>query len=62
MSKLYQVRLQYGFHVSAASKSEAFAKAERALRDNPGSHIAKIEQADTPKGNPSLLKRIIWGV
>ena len=62
MSNLYQVRLQYAVHVSATSKREAFDKVCRALRDNPGSHIAKVDQADTPKGNPSLMKRIIKGV
>lgn len=62
MTHLYHVRLQYAVHVTASSKQEAYEKVCQALRTNPGSHIAKVEQADTPKGNPSLLKRIIKGV
>jgi hypothetical protein len=58
---LYQVRLQYGFHVDAADTSEAFAKACHALRENPGSHIAAIRQPDAPKGNPGILKRLLTG-
>lgn len=58
---LYFVRLHYGIHISAANKAEAFEKACRALRDNPGSHIAKIQQPDEPRGRPSLLKRLITG-
>lgn len=58
---LYYVRLQYGFHVDARDKSEAFAKASRALRENPGSHIASIRQPDAPRGSASLLKRIVTG-
>lgn len=58
---LYRVRLQYALHIESTSKSDAFAKAARMLKENPGSAIAQIEQADAPKGNPSLLKRIITG-
>jgi len=62
MSNLYQVRLQYSVHVTAFTKREAFEKASHALQQNPGSHIAKVEQVDTPKKRLSLLKRIIKGV
>jgi hypothetical protein len=58
---LYQIRLQYGFHVDAYDKTEAFRKACQALRDNPGSHIASVQQPDAPKGNRSLLKRLVTG-
>lgn len=61
MTNLYQVRLQYSVHVTAFTKREAFEKACNALKQNPGAHIAKVTQADAPKGNPSLLKRIIKG-
>ena len=58
---LYRVRLQYSLHVEAADKSDAFAKAARMLHENPGSAIAMIEQADAPKGNPPLWKRVLSG-
>ena len=58
---LYQIRLQYGFHVEASSNSEAFGKACRALRENPGSHIATVRQADAPRNKRSLLRRIVTG-
>jgi len=58
---LYQVRLQYSIHVEARNNSEAFEKACRALRDNPGSHVARVEQAGTPKGKPGVFKRIVTG-
>lgn len=58
---LYKVRLQYGFSVDASDKTAAFRVATRMLRDNPGAFVAQIEQADQPKGNPSLIKRIITG-
>ena len=60
-SMLYRVRLQYCLHIEASSKSEAFYKASQALKTNPGAAIAQIEQADAPKGNPSLWKRILTG-
>lgn len=58
---LYHVRLQYGFHVDAQDKAAAFAKASRALRENPGSHIASIKQPDAPKGNRSIIARLVTG-
>ena len=58
---LYRVRLQYSLHVDARTKSEAFSIASRMLKENPGSAIAQIEQADTPKGNPPLWKRVLTG-
>jgi hypothetical protein len=58
---LYHVRLQYGIHVDAANSTEAFQKACRALRENPGSHIASVRQPDAPKGKPSFLKRLVTG-
>ncbi len=62
---LYHVRLQYGIHVDAANKTEAFQKACRAMRDNPGSHIASVQQPDAPrsgrKGPPGLVNRLITG-
>ncbi|MCA8999025.1 MAG: hypothetical protein KDA80_18640 [Planctomycetaceae bacterium] len=58
---LYQVRLQYAIHVDADNKSDAFRKACEALRNNPGSHIASIQQPDAPRGNPSFMKRLITG-
>lgn len=58
---LYHVRLQYGFHVDADNSTQAFRIATRALRDNPGSHIASIKQPAAPKGTPSLLKRLVTG-
>ncbi len=58
---LYHVRLQYGIHVDASSKSEAFKLACRALRENPGSHISAVKQPDEPKGSRSVFKRIITG-
>ena len=61
MTRLYHVRLQYGFHVDASDKAEAFAKACRAIRENPGSHIARIEQPDAPKGKRSFVKRLVTG-
>ncbi len=61
MSNLYKVKLKYSVYVTAFTQREAFDKACWALKTNPGSHIDKIEQADAPKGNPSLLKRIIKG-
>ena len=35
--------------------------ASRMLKENPGSAIAQIEQADAPKGNPPLWKRVLTG-
>ncbi len=58
---LYRVKLQYNVFVEAASSRDAFRQVCRALRDNPGSHIAGVENVDAPKGNPSLLKRLITG-
>ncbi len=58
---LYHVRLQYGIHVDASSKTEAFQKACRALRENPGSHISAVKQPDEPKGKPGIIKRLIIG-
>ncbi len=58
---LYHVRLQYGFYVDARDKTEAFTKASRALRENPGSHIASIKQPDAPKGNRGIIKRLVTG-
>ncbi|WP_145374856.1 hypothetical protein [Symmachiella dynata] len=58
---LYHVRLQFGIHVDASSNTDAFNKACRALREHPGSYIARVEQAGTPKGKPGLLKRIVTG-
>jgi hypothetical protein len=58
---LYKVRLQFCLHVEAGSKSEAFTKASRILQTNPGSAIASVEQADAPKGNPPLWKRLLTG-
>ncbi len=58
---LYKVRLQYGFNVDASDKSAAFRIATRMLRDNPGAFVSQVEQADKPKGNPSLVKRVITG-
>jgi hypothetical protein len=58
---LYRVRLQYALHVDATNKSDAFARATRMLKENPGAAIAQIEQADAPKGNPPLWKRVLTG-
>lgn len=58
---LYRVRLQYGFHVEARNKSEAFAKACQSLRDNPGALVSSIEQPDAPKGSPGIVKRLVTG-
>jgi hypothetical protein len=58
---LYRVRLQYCLHIEAVSKSDAFHKASQTLKANPGAAIAQIEQADAPKGNPPLWKRILTG-
>ncbi|MCA9028269.1 MAG: hypothetical protein KDA86_23865 [Planctomycetaceae bacterium] len=60
-SMLFQVRLQYAIHVDASDKSQAYRLACKALREQPGSHIARVEQAGSPKGNPSLIKRIMTG-
>ncbi|MCA9062833.1 MAG: hypothetical protein KDA96_07235 [Planctomycetaceae bacterium] len=62
MSNLYKVKLQYAVYVTASTKREAFDKACQALKSAPGSHIANVEQADAPRGKPSLLKRVIKGV
>jgi hypothetical protein len=59
---LYQVRLQYSIHVEARNNSEAFEKSCRALRDNPGSHIASIGQPmAVNRKKPGVFKRIITG-
>jgi hypothetical protein len=58
---LYTVRLQYAVHVEAETASEAFTKACKALREQPGSHIASVRQASAPKGKPSLLRRLVTG-
>ena len=58
---LYRIRYQYCMNVQANSKSEAFGKAVRLIREHPEITINSVEQADKPKGNPSLIKRIITG-
>src|SRR5262249_13986363 len=58
---LYQVKLQYGFVIDAASRDEAYTKALRLVRENPASYIADVRQHGEPKGNPSLMKRLITG-
>lgn len=58
---LYHVKLQYGFHVEAATNAEAFNQACRALRENPGSHIADIRQPGSPKQDRPLWKRLVTG-
>lgn len=58
---LYTVRLQYGFNVDATNKTTAFRIASRMLQEKPQAFISRIEQADKPRGNPSLIKRIITG-
>lgn len=58
---LYQVRLQYSIHVDATDNAQAFRMACKAMRDNPGSHIAKVAQAAAPKRKTSLVKRLITG-
>jgi hypothetical protein len=58
---IYRVRLQYSLHVEGPDKSSAYSQACRILRENPGAAIAQIEQADAPKGNPPLWKRILTG-
>ena len=58
---LYHVRLQYGIHVDASSKSEAFKIACRDLRVNPGSLISAVKQPDESKGKTGIIKRLITG-
>ena len=58
---LYHIKLQYGFHVEAANKSQAFAKACKHLRENPEALVSRVAQPDEPKGHPSLLKRLVTG-
>ena len=41
--------------------ADAFTKATRMLKENPGAAIAQIEQASAPKGNPPLWKRVLSG-
>ena len=59
---IYRIKLQYGFLVEAADQATAYAKAIKALRENPGSHISSVVPASAPKRKTSLLMRIIKGV
>ncbi len=58
---LYHVKLQFGFHVEAADKAQAFAKASKHLRDNPKAHIVRVDRTDVVKGKRSFLRRLITG-
>ena len=58
---IYHVRLQYGIYVDATDKTQAYRMACKALRENPGSHIASIKQPDAPRGDRSLLWRLLRG-
>lgn len=58
---LFRIRLAYSVHVDASDSAEAFRKACKALQEQPGSHIASVEQAATPKEKGSLLRRIVTG-
>ncbi|MEO2032569.1 MAG: hypothetical protein ABGZ35_10840 [Planctomycetaceae bacterium] len=57
----YRVRLQYAVHVEARDGNEAFTKACKAISEQPGSHIARIERAEQTTGKRSIVKRIITG-
>lgn len=58
---LYQVKLQYGCLIEAASRDEAYAKVIRLLRESPESYVSDVRQAGEPKHQPSLMRRLITG-
>lgn len=58
---LYQVKLQYGCIIDAASRDEAYTKAVRLLRENPAAYISDVRQQGEPRGHRSLVMRLITG-
>ena len=58
---LYQVKLQYGYLIDAASRDEAYSKAIRLLRESPESYVSDVRQAGEPKQKASFMRRLITG-
>ncbi len=57
---LYQIRLQYCFHVEAGNQATAYQAACRLIRENPGNFISAIKMPE-PTSGKSFMKRLITG-
>jgi hypothetical protein len=58
---LYTIRFQYCRMVSAGSSREAYAKACKAIREDPGSIVSRVEAGSSPRKKPGVLRRMIFG-
>ncbi len=58
---IYQIKLQYGFLIDAASAEDAFQKAIRRLRETPEGFVSGVYPAGQKKEKPGILRRIVTG-